>query len=546
MKKRSVITCSLLLALAAMQGCASSKQPAKRFDLEPKLELQINDTIAKRKNLLQGNTQYFNFVDQLNMGRKQLIEKQPKAAFATFDGIMSNDKYEKYPEFQFAKYYLAVSMYDMGVRYGSLMYFVDILEKDPLLPHTHECLRRAVEIAQELKDDELILYIASKITTDKVPLSLREEFRYYIAKNLYLIGKYDQAANLLNGISYKNRLYLGAQYLQGAIRIQQNRLDDSVENFRKISAMKGPVAYYDETRIRQVSNLALGRVFYEKRNYPLSILYYKKVKRDSEFFPTALYEASWGLFKMNKFNETLSVLHSLHSPFIEQVFYTKSYLLKAAVFIDLCDYGAAVKALSSVEKNFISVAKQIDMLARSARSPSEYYRILRTKSVNAEGQQAYMYKELFNLSASDKSFLNVHRFINHLEGEQNLLNSLNNKRATVISRLLSLRIQSLSEKASFVAGQTLLKSRQLIEQYLAIKDVLKYEITSAERKILGKRSLKMAPTVLTDADLIKPEFTDSLKESMIWWELRGDEYWEDEVGYYLYDVPTRCKETKDE
>jgi hypothetical protein len=546
MKKRSIITCSVLLSIALMQGCASSKQPVQRFTLEPKLELQINDTIAKRKNLLQGNTQYFNFVDQLNLGRKQLIEKQPKAAFATFDGIMSNEKYEKYPEFQFAKYYLAVSMYDMGVRYGSLMYFVDILEKDPLLPHTHECLRRAVEIAQELKDDELILYIASKITTDKVPLSLREEFRYYIAKNLYLIGKYDQASNLLNGISYKNRLYLGAQYLQGSIRIQQNRLDDSVESFRKISAMKGPVAYYDEDRIKQISNLALGRVFYEKRNYPLSILYYKKVKRDSEFYPTALYEASWGLFKMNKFNETLSVLHSLHSPFIEQVFYTKSYLLKAAVFIDLCDYGAAVRALSSVEKNFIAVAKQIDMLARSARSPSEYYRILRTKSVNADGQQAFMYRELFNLSASDKSFLNVHRFITHLEGEQNTLNSLNNKRATVISRLLSLRIQSLSEKASFVAGQTLLKSRQLIEQYLAIKDVLKYEITSAERKILQKRSLKMAPPVLTDADLIKPEFTDSLKETMIWWELRGNEYWADEVGYYLYDVPTRCKETKDE
>jgi tetratricopeptide (TPR) repeat protein len=361
--KKSIITCSLLLAFGWMQGCASTSQPTQRFTLEPKLELQIDDTIAKRKNLLQGNTQYFNFVDQLNMGRKQLIENQAKQAFATFDSIMSNDKYEKYPEYQFAKYYLAVSMYDMGVRYGSLMYFVDILEKDPLLPHTHECLRRAVEIAQELKDDELILYIASKITTDKVPLSLREEFRYYIGKSLYLLGKYDQAINLLNGISYKNRLYLGAQYLQGAIHIQQNRMEDSIENFRKISAMKGPVAYYDEANIKQISNLALGRVFYEKRNYPLSILYYKKVQRNNDYFPTALYEASWGLFKLNKYNETLSVLHSLHSPFIEQVFYTKSYLLKAAVYIDMCDYAAAVKSLSSVEKNFIALAKQIDMLA---------------------------------------------------------------------------------------------------------------------------------------------------------------------------------------
>lgn len=56
----------------------------------------------------------------------------------------------------------------------------------------------------------------------------------------------------------------------------------------------------------------------------------------------------------------------------------------------------------------------------------------------------------------------------------------------------------------------------------------------------------MAPPVMTDEDLIKPEFTDSLKETMIWWELRGEEYWEDEVGYYLYDLPTRCKEIKDE
>lgn len=544
--KKSLITCSLLLALGLFQGCAGKQASSQsRFELEPKLEIQINDTMAKRRNLLQGNTQYFNFVDQLNLGRRQLMDKQPKAAFATFDAIMSNDKYEKYPEYQFAKYYLAVSMYDMGVRYGSLLYFVDILEKEPLLPHTHECLRRAVEIAQELKDDELILYIASKITTDKVPLSLREEFRYYIAKSLYQLGRYDQAINLLNGITYKNRMYLAAQYLVGSSQIQQNKMDDSIESFRKISAMKSPVAYYDEDRIKQIANLALGRTFYEKQNFPLSILYYKKVKRDSEFFPTALYEASWGLFKLNKYNETLSVLHSLHSPFIEQVYYTKSYLLKAAVYIDMCNYGEAVRTLSSVEKNFISLAKQIDMLARTSRSPQEYYRVLRTKTLTPNGDKVFAYRELFNLSAANKSFLNVHRFITHLEFEQGLLNELNNKRATVISRLLSLRINSLSEKGSFIAGHELLRSRQLIEQYLAIKDVLKYEITSAERKILQKRSLKMAPNVLTDADLPKPQFTDSLKETMVWWELRGNEYWEDEVGYYLYDLPTRCKEQKE-
>ena len=544
MSRKKIIICSFVLFLLTFQGC-TSKRVAKNFELEPKLELQIDDTIAKRKNLLRGNTVYYSFVDQLNQGRQQLVQSHAREAYATFDAIMSNDKYDKYPEYQFAKYYLAVSMYDMGIRYGSLIYFVDILEKDPLLPHTHECLRRAIAIAQELKDDELILYIASKITTEKVPLSLREEFRYYIAKNLYLLGKYDQALNLLNGISYKNRLYLSSQYLQGAIHIQQNQLDESIENFRKISSSRGPVEYYAENDIKQLANLALGRVFYEKQNYPLSILYYKKVKRGSEAYPTALYEASWGLFKMNKYNEVLSVLHSLNSPFIEQIFFTKSYLLKAAVYIDLCDYGEALKTLSTVEKNFIALAKQIDGLARTAQGPQDYYRVLRMKKEDPDGKMEYAYRELFNLSASDSTFLNTHRFISHLQMEQRMLDGLNSKRAVVISRLLALRISSLSDKASYVAGRQMLTSRQLIEQYLGIKDVLKYEITSAGRQILQKRLLKMAPPVLTQQDLIQPKFTDSLKETMIWWELRGNEYWEDEVGYYLYDLPTRCKDTKD-
>ncbi|MCB1198433.1 MAG: hypothetical protein KDK51_08660, partial [Deltaproteobacteria bacterium] len=311
---------------------------------------------------------------------------------------------------------------------------------------------------------------------------------------------------------------------------------------QKVSNHKAPVDYYDEERIKSISNLALGRIFYEKRNYPLSVLYYKKIGRETDFYPNAMYEASWALFKLHKFNEALSVLHSLHSPYIQQIIFTKSYLLKAAIFIEMCHYDRAVDTLANVESDFISLANQIDTMAQKAQSPREYYPVLKTDTINEAGEKVYQFRDLFLLSASEKDFLNVHKYITSLQKEQEVLESLQNKRAIAIARLIRIREKSLSDKASYMAGKTLLNTRQIIEEYLALKDLLKYEILTASRKIIQKRTLNLAPPIYKKEELIQPEFTDSLRESMIWWEVRGNEYWADEVGYYLYQLPTRCKD----
>ncbi|MCB0327573.1 MAG: tetratricopeptide repeat protein [Bdellovibrionales bacterium] len=543
MKSFSKTTTLAFVSLTLLLSCGKRHvRPMASQEFDKDVDARIISEIQKRKDLVQGNTVFESLVARFEEGRAHLLNQRAKEAYFIFDEILSSDRFKNYPEYRFAKYYLSIALYDMDVPYGSLLYFVDIVEKEPLQAHTHESLRRAIKIAQELKDDELIVYLAEKISQKKVPLSLREEFRYFIAKNLYLRGQHQRAMRLLSAISFRNRLYLGAQYLMGTIAMENQNFDLAIEHFQKISNTRSPVEYYEKARLSQIANLAIGRIFYERGNYPLAVLYYGKVQRDGEFFPPALYESSWALFKLNKFNETLSILHSLNSPFFEQVFFIKSYLLKAATYMEVCYYDKAVQTLSELEKSFLTLGEQIDTLAKAAKDPRNYYPILKSTEQSTKGEKTYKYRELFNLAAGDKDFLNLHRYIEELQSEQTWLRKLENKRATILSGLLQQRIDSLSAKGSWIAGNKLKNTKEMILEYLALKDVLEYEIVSVERQVLQKRILNLAPPVLTDKELIQPEFTDSLKETMLWWEVRGDETWADEIGYFLYDLPSKCNE----
>ncbi|MCB0273139.1 MAG: hypothetical protein KDD46_08995, partial [Bdellovibrionales bacterium] len=177
-------TCALLLCTTflTISGCASKQSEPTKIQnysdelLSPNVDRQLQKMIERRKGFLSANPIYTQFIEQLEVGRIHLIDRRPEEAYKVFDQLISNKKYDEFPEAQYLKYFLALSLYDMGVKYGSLLYFVDIIENQPLLPYTHDSLAKAIQIAQEVRDDELILYLASRIPANKVPVNLREEF----------------------------------------------------------------------------------------------------------------------------------------------------------------------------------------------------------------------------------------------------------------------------------------------------------------------------------------------------------------------------------
>ncbi|HMQ10955.1 MAG TPA: hypothetical protein PKC21_02365 [Oligoflexia bacterium] len=542
----SLIGLSLLSSSLILSACASSKQGIAEIGQDNKktdlVERRIDRELEKRARLVRNNPLYTRLVETLNEGRVEYKKQNYEKSFSVFSSILNNSRFKSFPEYGYSKYYIAQSLSNMGAYYASLLYYVDIVENDKLRVYTHESLRQSIAIAQHLKDDELILYLASTISDKKVPKSLKEEFRYFVAKDLYLKKNYRRAIKLLYSISKNNRLYLASRYLLGTIAIKNNSYAKAIDFYKDISNERKNKLYYEETRLKQLANLALGRIYYEQRNYPLAIVYYKKVQKDNNYYPQGLYESSWALFKMRQFNASLSVLHSVNSPFYEQVYFLKSYLLKGAIFLELCLYDDALTALSGVEDEFKGIARQIDNFAKSNRSPKLYYNALSGKERQKSGKMIYRYRDLFNLASANRDFWGIHQYIESLQKERELLGKLDQNNAKVITNLITQKERELTQRASWLAGQKLKQTRQLIEDFFTLKDFLRYEIVSTERKILQTRSLRLAPPVDLNANLIKPKFTDSLRESMVWWEYTG-EYWADEVGYYLYNLKSICKDT---
>lgn len=542
--KNALVVLGLCLSAACSKsGPAglSSYDELFRNGLNPKVEPKIEDQLHRRLQFVKNNPLYVRLVESLNEGRKHLSKQKYTEAYKVFEAILQERKFAAFQEFSFAKYYLAISLKGLGVSYGSLLFFVDLIEKEPLRVHTHDALARALAIAQDLKDDELVLYLSSVISSDKVPGSLQEEFQYYIGKDAYKKKNYPQAVKLLKSIGNKNKMYLSAQYLLGVMAVEVQKLEPALAFFKSVTSHRSPVKYYEKETLLQLSHLAQARIHYERKDFPMAIVNYKKVNRGDEYYPQALDESGWTLFQLKKFNEALSVLHSVHSPFFEQSYFLKSHMLTGGIFLEICHYDQALKALGGVENEFILIDRQIDQFAAQAKDPKEYYPVLTSRSLTPEGDYAYKYKKLLTLVSANRDFFYVHKYVVRLREEQKKLSDLKTPRANIISNLVRQKERELVDRGSWLAGKKLLITKQLVADFMALKDVIRYEIVSTERKILQSRSNRLASPILLNAELYKPEFTESLKESLVWWDYNG-EYWKDELGFYLYDMKSVCKD----
>ena len=126
-----------------------------------------------------------------------------------------------------------------------------------------------------------------------------------------------------------------------------------------------------------MSLLNIARVHFEKKRYTKSISFYGQIPRSSENWLEALWESSWAFFYMEKFNNTLGNIHTLHSPFFENRFYPESYILSAITYLRLCRYSSVKNSMGDFKKRYSPVFSDVKaMLKRYKGNPKGFYRLV--------------------------------------------------------------------------------------------------------------------------------------------------------------------------
>lgn len=245
-----------------------------------------------------------------NQGRR-LVDAQVAFSMGKHDSaaLMLYDLVQKPgAEAETALYYLAEALMQKGDRVAARGYFQQIVAAGSSNKYYQQALERLVELAITLGDPTGIEdYQATLLGIPAA--SRRPSVPYVLGKYAFSQGKYDDAVSFFREVPKGSAYELQALYFSGATSIAKKDLARATEIFEDLVNRK-PKSTIDR-RVIELSQLALGRVYYERDQPSKSIDSYLLVDRKSDLFPDALYEVGWVYVKSKQYDKALGALELL-------------------------------------------------------------------------------------------------------------------------------------------------------------------------------------------------------------------------------------------
>jgi hypothetical protein len=446
-------------------------------------------------------------------------------------------------------YYLARSLYDLGMYHSSQYYFIEVLKKGPSDPYFKYALPKLVAIAHYTGDESDLARIVAKIPPEEFPRSARPQLYYLLGVRLYEQDKLTEARKYFDQVSDKSDLYTRSKYFAGVIYNKQGKLKSAVRSFTDVVRTEGSAATQQEledlNRLRDLSLLNIARIYYGIEQYDEANKYYTNVPRNSRYWPESLFESAWANFLLNDLNGTLGQLLTLESPFYkEEEFIPEATILRALTFFNLCEYDDVDRLL-------------LDFDARHRPMHTEMRDFLKQYS-SEEGKkladQAFdryfgdrpadtaLPKSLFAYLLRDQELAGIVNHLQAMDKEEELIDSQKSQWKDGVGENLHKVIAEDRERLKRRAGLALLSEMVTLTTYLGDlltqAEIIRFEVVDARRGILNYMMQNQDLKETSKAD----ELDFATSANRIYWPFNG-EFWQDELGYYRYTEQGSCDKT---
>ncbi|MCP4809891.1 MAG: hypothetical protein GY913_08095 [Proteobacteria bacterium] len=446
------------------------------------------------------------------------------------------------------QFYLARALYDLQMYHSSQYYFMQVVKKGPANQYFKYALPKVVSIARYTGDDSELMRIVPKIPPEQYPRQAKNYLYYLMGVRLYDKDQLSEARRYFGQISTKSDVYLKSKYFEGVIYNRQGRLKSAVKSFRDVYRDADSVDIYNEQELIEVEHLAdlsllnVARIYYSIQRFDEATKYYDLIPRDSEYWAESLFESAWSSFMQNQLNKTLGHILTVRSPFYnEEEFLPEATILRALTFFNLCEYGQVERELLAFEsairpmhqelKDFVKQYSTSDGKQLADQAYESYFEGVKRESV--------LPKSMFSTFLRNQDLYSLVRHLQLMdEEERNIEAQKSLWRDTVGSHLKSI-IEKDRRRYKKRAGLVLLSEMARMANHLGDlltqSEIIRFEVISAQRV---DYDYKIANVDLVDSqDEALIDFATSV--DFIYWPFNG-EFWEDELGYYIYTEQGSC------
>jgi tetratricopeptide repeat protein len=245
-------------------------------------------------------------------GQRRLVDAEVAYSLGDYDGAaLTLFELANRPgaDQETARFYLAEALFEKGDRGAARGYYEQVVAGGSVASKYYQpALERLIEIAIVQKDDTNLERTLAAL--DQISPGLRRPSVPYVRGKLaYAQGKHDEAIAFFQDVPKGSEYEMAAAYYLATTYVGKKDLQRATDLFTDLIGKKPRTA--NDRRIVELSQLALGRLYYERDQPSKSIDSYLLVDRHSELFPDALYEVAWVYVKSKQYDKALRALELL-------------------------------------------------------------------------------------------------------------------------------------------------------------------------------------------------------------------------------------------
>ena len=395
----SVLGPSVLgLALASMSALGATPASAQNLDSITREMVDIEGDASRlldsplRRSRLRSAT----YVEERLTDGELFYRLQDyvRASIIFTDIVENYSSHRAYPD---ALFLLGDSLYRAGDYFGARARFRELLSHSgevPFRDHVQRALGRLIEIAIHTRDfDGVEEYFAalSRIPPNEIEATTT----YYRAKYLYnravptedvlrndpdapepVIDQasLEQARQGFEAVQQGSPYYPQARYFVGVIYTLREQYPQAIEAFRRV--LRSPIETDEQREVLELTQLALGRLYYETDQLDQAAEAYQAVPRTSANFHLALYEIAWVYIRMGDSTRAERALEILSVAAPESRNIPDAKLLRANLLLRNGRYDEANRLFREVAREFGPVRRELDDMMNAHADPQAYFRQL--------------------------------------------------------------------------------------------------------------------------------------------------------------------------
>lgn len=324
--------------------------------------------------------------------------------------------FEDFPEYRGAQLLLSRLLLEARALKSAEQAVDQVLKQGPSTETFGPAYRRAVDIALARGDLDASAAHLKALVTEPLPEDAQNELRYLTALAAYDRDDLKGASRELLAITQRSRFYASAQYMLGAIAARQKKFKEAEARFCRVAQTdrNDTYSFYIDGRffpVKDLSQLALGRVAHETGRADDAFYYYFQVPNDSRHVSEALFEAAWASYEGEDLDAALDSLDQLETRFPRSPYAAEAGVLRGYVHLSRCEFAKAEQQFVKFERTFKEVLRHIDVSLESPAARSRIYRDLVSREQSLERtEQAAEQKNptpdslLLSLVAADPDF----------------------------------------------------------------------------------------------------------------------------------------------